>query len=149
MDIEANVTRMFEALEPWDCSNSVSNYGPDAARMTWQNALTIAGHHEDWLASDVAESCEAMRDAARQLGAWDRDEVAAFSDQECLAHFVQAIASDLRNHLDVDNQSLRGCAATYAAAVEAYNAGQATIECEGHYDVDEHGNVVVWFYIGI
>lgn len=149
MDVEANVTRMFEAFEPWDCSNSVANYGPDAARMTWLNALTIASRHEDWLASDLTETCEAMRDWARDAGAWERAEITAWDEDHCLALFVQNIASDLRNHLDVDNQSLPGCVRLYVEAVDANHDGIKRLECQGHYDMDEYGNVLVWFYTGI
>lgn len=108
--ITANVSKMFDEIEPWLVSNSIANLGENAGKLTWENALKIAQDAEQWLMSDAAEAVEGMREWAGETGAWDREEIAAWPDVDCLALFVQNVASDLRDHLDSDNRELAACA---------------------------------------
>ena len=113
--INANLASMFSAHEPWDVSNSVANLGPRAGELTGGNALDIAAQHHQWLESDPADAAEAMRDWARWTGGWEREEIAAWTDIEALALFVQHVASELRDKLKADDQDLIACVELYAA----------------------------------
>lgn len=113
-NIIANLDQMFSAIEPWDVSNSVANLGPQAARLTWSNALKIAERHTDWLESSLTEAVEGMQEWASEAGAWDKDEIEHWSTVECLALFVQNVASELRNYLNADDGlDMSGCVQTY------------------------------------
>jgi hypothetical protein len=116
---------MFAHHEPWDCSNSVANLGPRAGELTWGNALAIAKsalegdgsapewpYMWDWLATPLADALNYIRGWARETGAWDRAEIEAWSDEECLALLVQNVADDLRL-MGADDQELAECVATY------------------------------------
>jgi len=112
--IKANVTEMFGAVEPCYVSGSIAELGESAGRLTWANALIIAGQRSDWLKSDETEACEAMREWAHDTGAWEKEEIAAWSVDECLALFVQNVASEMRM-LGSDDNDFETCAAKYAA----------------------------------
>lgn len=111
--IRANVSRMFSEVEPWDCSNSIANLGQSASSLTWQAALLVASNRREWMRSKVSDACDGMRDWAVASGGWERSEVDAWSTDECLALFVQNVASDLRDNLGSDDSSLEDCAAKY------------------------------------
>ena len=106
--VRFNVSRMFDAVEPRDVSNSVANLGARAAELTWQNALRIAERHASWLLSPLADACGYVTDWAAETGAWTRADIAAWSDEECLALLVQNVASDLRS-LGADDCELSEC----------------------------------------
>jgi hypothetical protein len=103
---------MFGSTEPYDCSGSQAELGDQAARLTWTSAMRVAACHEFWLKSDIAEAVEGMREWARECGAWEADEIAAWSDDECMALFVQNVASELRM-LGSDESTLEECARVY------------------------------------
>ena len=111
--ITANVSLMFETTEPYYVSNNAFTLGDCVGRITWENAVHIAENHKYWLTSDLGDAVEGMRDWARETGAWEREEIAAWSDAECLGLFVQNIAAELREHLDADNVELTKCARIY------------------------------------
>jgi hypothetical protein len=113
--ITVNLANMFDEFEPWLVSNSRANLGDFAGRITWNNAIAIAADHDSWLRSDLCDAVDGMRDWARECGAWDAEEIAAWSVEDCLGLLVQNIASDLRNHLDADNNDLADSCAVYAA----------------------------------
>lgn len=94
--IHANVTVMFSEIEPCYVSGSVSELGAFAGQGTWRNALSIAAKHEDWLLSSLGEAADAMRDWAKEHGAWTTAERNGWSDEEALALFVQNVATELR-----------------------------------------------------
>ena len=110
--VTVNLSALFSHREPWDCSNSIANLGPRAGELTWGCAMELAGEHEAWLVSPLSEALDAVRADAHETGAWDREEIEAWSDEECLAYLVQCLASDLRL-LSSDEQDLEGCLATY------------------------------------
>lgn len=143
--IRANVTEMFSTLEPWACSNSVANYGDSAGERTWRNALKIAHNFERWLVTKPAVASELMRDWARSTGAWDDEEVQAWSPHECLALFVQNIASELRICLNVDYQDLEECVEQY----ESTNWDSAPEFPIGHYTNCQKLGVYVDYYTGV
>lgn len=106
--IRFNATKMFDHREPWDCSNSQANLGDQAGRLTWQCATEVAEAHARWLLTPLPEAVEAIRADAKGYGAWDAEEIAAWTDVECLALLVQFIASDLRL-LGSDDHDLVEC----------------------------------------
>lgn len=95
-NIKANVSRMFTDVEPCHVSGSQAELGPAAGQITWRNAMDVAHRARTWLLSDFDEAAEAMREWALSTGAWEPSKVAVWTDNECLALFVQNIASELR-----------------------------------------------------
>lgn len=92
IDITAFVTDLD--TDPSEFSASQMERGKNAGPETWQNAMARALVPPPLLAS--ADDLEAFRDHMKGFGAWDDDEIAAWSDQECNALFIQLISGDLR-----------------------------------------------------
>lgn len=142
--IKANVTRMFEAIEPWDVSNSVANLGPRCAALTWSNAMQIAGQAPAWLLTPIEDACEAMAMWVGETGAWDSEEIDAMSSQQFLALFVQNIASELRM-LGSDDNDLLECVTTYQEtdwdAAPEYPVGFYSADCNDDVHVDYYAGV--------
>jgi hypothetical protein len=147
-NIVANVARMFESVEPWDCSNNAMNLGENVGQITWHNALSVAEAHARWLETPIADACEGMREWAGDTGAWDADEIAGWSAVECLALFVQNVASDLRDHLDADNQDFEACVETYDSTDWGTQSSYPTGSY--YFDADSDGvrTVKVEYYTG-
>jgi len=137
--IKADVSVMFSAREPWDCSNSQANLGDQAGRLTWECALEVAESADKWLLSDRAEALAAMVEWAHETGAWDEEETSKWSDEDCLALFVQNVASELRDHLGADDNELETCVHTYETTdwdkESCYPVGHYYIEA-AHVTVD-------------
>lgn len=112
MLVTINITELFSHREPWDCSNSQANLGPNCARLTWQCATECAEAYERWLESPLADAVEAVKADARETGAWDHEEIEGWSDIECLAYLVQCLASDMRL-IGSDDNSFDDCHALY------------------------------------
>lgn len=143
--IEANVSRMFESVEPWDCSNNAFNLGQNVGQLTWRAALSVADNAESWLLSDRDRTVEGTREWARESGGWSREEIAAWTDRECLALFVQNIAGELRDNLNADEVELAECARIY----DATDWDKESSYPRGVYWLTETDNVHVQFYTGI
>ncbi len=141
--VKADVSEMFASVEPCYVSGSRAELGQCAGQLTWRNALAIASERSDWLKSDEAEACEGMRDWARSTGAWEREEIAAWSVEECLALLVQNIASEMRM-LGSDDDDFEACAKTYADT-DWDKESEYPI---GYYFTDG-GNVLVEYYTGM
>ena len=143
--IKANVSKMFASVKPYLVCNSRCNLGDNAAGLAYNNAMMIAGQYESWLLSDRGEAIEGMRDWANESGGWNDEMIAEWSEQECLALFVQNIAAELRDCLDADIvESLLECA-------EIYDSTDWDKESEyprGSYSVEDRA-LVVDFYTGI
>lgn len=110
--IVANLSAMFGSEAPCYVSASQAELGPAAAEITWRNAMTIARQRSQWLLSEEAEAATAAGDWAVSTGAWTREEVDAWSDDECIALLVQNIAGELRM-LGSDERSLEECVEHY------------------------------------
>lgn len=91
--MEIDITDFVQKEEPANFSASVAELGTDAGRITWRNAV-VEGERAPLLTTP--EAIEALRDWARSSGGWDDEEIAAWSDVECNALFVQIISGDLR-----------------------------------------------------
>ena len=90
MDIE--ITSLLE-LDQFPLSHSRAEGGENAGPETWQAAQDQAAETP---LLDTPEKLQAMRDFARETGAWDEEEIAAWSNQEVNALFLQWIAGDCR-----------------------------------------------------
>ena len=121
-NITINLSKLFALREPWDCSNSVGNLGPRAGELTWGCAMELAAEHAQWLTSDLSDALEAIRANAGACGAWDREDIAQWPAQECLAYLVQCLATDLRMCGSDDND--------LAECLEYYQVTNWDAECE-------------------
>lgn len=90
--MEIDITELFEK-DTWPFSGSVATHGPDAGKSTWCSALHEAA--ESPLLRDE-DALDAMRQWAKETGAWTREEIAAWSAEECNALFIQLVTGDLR-----------------------------------------------------
>lgn len=88
--MEINITPLLEE-DMFPFSHSAAEGGPNAGPNSWRAAL--AGPRP---LLNSPEEFEAFRDHVRSFGAWDDEEIAAWSDNECQALFLQLIAGDCR-----------------------------------------------------
>jgi hypothetical protein len=91
--MEIDITRLVTDTETWPLSGSIMTHGPNAARMTWQAALSEA---KDSPLLDTQAKLDAMLNWAKETGAWNCEERAAWSPQEINALFLQLVTGDMR-----------------------------------------------------
>jgi hypothetical protein len=92
--MELDITAFFQNADPSDYSASVAELGRDAARITWRLAMDSATDHAAWLNTDEAR--DEFRAYVKGFGAWDAEEIAAWSNDELTALLIQMIAGDIR-----------------------------------------------------
>jgi hypothetical protein len=90
---EIDVTRLVEECEPFEFSASRAERGQNAGRETWNNAKAEA---KDNPILTTEKDLQALRDHVRGFGAWEEEEIAAWSADECNALLIQMVAGDLR-----------------------------------------------------
>jgi hypothetical protein len=90
--MEINITSLLE-LDQFTLSHSRAEGGENAGQNTWQASKEQA---EETPLLDTEEKLQAMRDFARSSGGWDKEEIAAWSDTEVNALFLQWVAGDCR-----------------------------------------------------
>lgn len=88
--MEINITSLIDA-DMFQFSHSVAEGGENAGRNTWNAALD--GPRP---LLSTPEERDAFRDHVRGFGAWDEAEIAAWTDNELDALFLQLIAGDCR-----------------------------------------------------
>jgi len=93
--MEIDITQFFLDACPRDYSASIAEIGQDAAKSTWQAACDDAEDYAAFL--DTEEKRDAFRDHLRGFGAWDDDEIAAYSQTELTALFMQMVSGDMRD----------------------------------------------------
>jgi hypothetical protein len=100
--LELNITRYFANGEndPYYMSNSVSNLGANAARITWENSL--AASDGELLVTD--ESLQEVQDWLKSFGAWDDAEIEAYTTQELEAFVLQDAASEINEMMSFYEQ---------------------------------------------
>lgn len=91
--MELDITSFFNDADPFDYSASRAERGANAGPETWANAKADASHFN--LLDDDGKR-DAFRDHAKGFGAWDDDEIAAWTDEELNALLMQMIAGDMR-----------------------------------------------------
>ena len=87
-----DVTRLVSDVDPFDLSASIAERGKNAGRETWNNAKAEASAAPVLAAHERAEA--QMYFAG--FGAWDEDEIAAWTDADLDALVLQYAAGDLR-----------------------------------------------------
>ncbi len=91
--MELNITHFFNTAAPMDYSASVAEIGDDAGPATWAAAC------EDSPANMLLDD-DAKRDAFKAhiagFGAWTDEEIAAWTEVELNALFMQLISGDMR-----------------------------------------------------
>lgn len=91
--MEINITKFFKEAEPMNYSASVAEYGDNAGKITWSNAIQAANEY-NYL--DDEEKRQAFRDYVECFGAWSVEEIAAWPDNEVNALFIQFVSSGMR-----------------------------------------------------
>jgi len=91
MDID--ITTFFAEANTFDFSRSVAEYGPNVGPTAWTNAKR-EGETSPLLTTP--DQLEALRDHVKGFGKWEPAELAAWSDVECNALFIQLISGDIR-----------------------------------------------------
>lgn len=91
--MEIDVTAFVNGSDAGDYSASRMELGDDAGRITWANAKREAA---DAPMLTTEAQLDALRQWACDSGGWSRDEIAAWSDEECNALFIQIVAGELR-----------------------------------------------------
>ena len=97
--MEINITEFFNTANAFDYSASRMELGDNAGQITWHNACNA-----DFTMLDTEEKLQALREYAKGYGAWNDAEIAAWSNNECNALFIQFVSSNIRDAgLDVEN----------------------------------------------
>ena len=131
--MEIDVTQFFRTAEASDFSASQMELGPNAGRITWSNAMREAS---DAPMLTTPEQLDALRDHAREYGAWDDAQIDAWTDDECNAFLVQEVAAAIRES-DLDT-----CDPDWKAYEADCDAGRAS----GRMGPGSDGRI--WFYLG-
>lgn len=93
--LEIDVTFLLDE-ECGQLSGSISELGENAGPMTWKNCLALADK-----ISATAEEIQAIKDYFGEFGAWNKEERAAWTDDETKALVIQMAAGDLREIEDI------------------------------------------------
>jgi hypothetical protein len=91
--MEIDITAFVHDHDPYDFSGSRMERGDNAAQQTWNNANTLA---RTFKLLTTPDELDVFRDHMRDYGAWDAEEIAAWSDVECNALFIQLVSGDMR-----------------------------------------------------
>jgi hypothetical protein len=89
--MEIDITAFIKTAETHELSASVAELGADAGKITWNNAVREAAANQ-LISADARDQFEAW---VREFGAWDADEIKAWSLDECNALLIQYISGDL------------------------------------------------------
>lgn len=118
MDI--NITKFFNNSQPMKYSASVAELGQTAAEQTWGAACDDS---VEYMMLDNEEKREAFKKHIADFGSWSEAEVAAWSDAELNALFIQLIAGDMREADLAPNMDAEEWQEYEAAANEGHCAG--------------------------
>lgn len=93
--MEVNISQLINDpdLGPIDISASVAERGANVGRETWQAANAMAASHP---LAEVAEDRAYVRAFFCGFGAWEPEEILAWTDAELDALVLQYAAGDLR-----------------------------------------------------
>lgn len=90
--MEIDITRFVKTAEPCEFSASQAELGKDAGKITWNNAKREGAESPLLAEGDLDE----LRAWAKEFGAWEEEEIAAWGAVECNALLIQYISGDLR-----------------------------------------------------
>ncbi len=90
--MEIDITRFVKTVEPCEFSASKMEFGDNAAKITWENAKREASE-SPLITENDREDFERW---ASEFGAWNKEEIEAWSMDECNALLIQYISHDLR-----------------------------------------------------
>ena len=90
---EIDITRSVLEADPYEFSASRAERGDNAGPETWRNAVQ-EGTDSPLLTTE--EHLDALRQWAKETGAWDAAARAAWSPAECNALFIQIVSGDMR-----------------------------------------------------
>lgn len=91
--MEINVNVLITDLNPAELSGSKAERGDNAGPETWNNSMEAAKEHAPIVAPEQQQGVRAW---LGEFGAWDAEEIAAWSAQELDALVLQYAAGDLR-----------------------------------------------------
>lgn len=91
--MELNITKIVGDIDPSYYSASRAELGPDARRITWENAMDYV---EENPILETEEQRQEASDYFKDCGGWDEDEIPAWSHQELDALLLQEISLNLR-----------------------------------------------------
>lgn len=96
MQINIHSLLSAPAFAPFDMSNNRATLGDNAGPLTWSASMECATDADTPCLLDTEEKREAFRDFVRSSGGWSADEIAAWSEAELYALFLQWVAGDIR-----------------------------------------------------
>lgn len=134
--MEIDITKLFNGDDyfPSKYSASAAEIGQDAGRITWSQACEDAPEY-NFL--DTSDKLDAFRAHIKGFGAWSDEEIAAWSDTECNALFLQLVSGDIREAgLDTD-----------APDWPAYYADSEAGRVSGRTSEGDDGRV--YYYLGV
>jgi hypothetical protein len=97
--MEIDITSLLEK-DQFKLAHSQAEGGQNAGAETWNASLSAA---EKTPILDTPEKLQAMRDFAKSSGDWNEEEIAAWTNQEINALFLQWIAVDCRECPALEN----------------------------------------------
>jgi hypothetical protein len=102
--VSINLSKMFYEVEPYYCVNSVGALGPMCATLTWNNCLKVAERSAAWLLQSQCKRLmlTGVTEHLREEG-YELEAIEDMDELELIAHFVWAVAHDLREYTDVDD----------------------------------------------
>lgn len=136
--MEIDITAFVRTAETHELSSSVAELGKDAGKITWNNALAEATSTQLIGAEDRDE----FESWAREFGAWSREEITAWSLDECNALLIQYISGDLNELESLCYSDTDDFGIDWAEAEKLSQAG--TIGGNIFKSTDGH----VYFYMG-
>lgn len=96
--MEINITRFFTDADHFDISGSQMEHGPDAGRITWNNARDAV---KEFCYLDTKAKLDAMRWHLVHMGFSGADDVKDADELNAL--FLQLVAGDIREVPDMDS----------------------------------------------
>lgn len=133
---EIDITEFVTYGETWEFSGSIATHGPDAGPNTWRASLEEA-KRTPLLTTE--EQLDAMRQWAKETGAWDCAERAAWPPDEINALFIQLVSGDMRD-TGLDNVDLEDF------DWEAYRAEAEQGQISGN--IYRAGDGRIFYYLG-
>lgn len=97
--MELNITAFVREQDMFDFSHSAAEGGHTAGTDTWRAAIAASPTY--MFVNDATR--DDIRDWVAEFGAWDRDEIDAWSDVELDALLLQFAAGDVRGMEDADD----------------------------------------------